>query len=66
MALDSNLALQQKQRERTKLLPFSFVTKYYPAVPNLKQVFMNNWINPGMQSKQKLRRLKFSSGNSSR
>ena len=65
MALDSNLALQQKQRERTKLLPFSFVTKYYPAVPNLKQVLMNNWslirqqpllrksieIHPGMLSK---------------
>ena len=43
MALDSNLALQQEQREQTKFLPFSFVTKYYPTVPNLKQVIMNNW-----------------------
>ena len=43
MALDSNIALQQEQREQTKFLPFSFVTKYYPAVPNLKQVIMNNW-----------------------
>ena len=64
MALDSNLALQQEQREQTKFLPFSYVTKYYPAVPNLKQVIMNNWslirqqpllrinieIHPGMQS----------------
>ena len=42
MAQDSNLALQQKQIERTKLLPFSFVTKDCLAVPNLKHVLMNN------------------------
>ena len=36
-----NLALQQKQREQKKILPF--VTKYHPAVPNLKPELMNNW-----------------------
>ena len=38
---DRNLALQQKQKEQKKILPF--VTKYHPAVPNLKPVLMNNW-----------------------
>ena len=41
MAQDSNLALQQKQIERTKLSPFEI--KYYLAVPNLKRVFIRNW-----------------------
>ena len=40
MAQDSNLALQQKQIEQTKRLPF--VIKYYLEVPNLKRVLMNN------------------------
>ena len=67
MAQDSYLALLKKQGERTKLL--SFVTKYYPAVPNLKQVLMNNWslirqqpllrknieIHPRMQSKAEIK-----------
>ena len=39
---DWNLALQQKQREQKRILPF--VTKYHPAVPNLKSVLMNNWL----------------------
>ena len=38
---DRNLALQQKQKEQKKILPF--VTKYHPAVPNLTPVLMNNW-----------------------
>ena len=38
---DRNPALQQKQKEQKKILPF--VTKYHPAVPNLKPVLMNNW-----------------------
>ena len=38
---DRNPVLQQKQKEQKKILPF--VTKYHPAVPNLKPVLMNNW-----------------------
>ena len=38
---DRKLALQQKRREKKRILPF--VTQYQPSVPNLKQIIMNKW-----------------------
>ena len=35
------LALQQKCKENTRILPF--VTQYRPTVPNLKQILMQKW-----------------------
>ena len=35
------LALQPKQKEDKRILPF--VTTYQPSVPNLKQIFMKKW-----------------------
>ena len=38
---DRKLALQKKQKENKRILPF--VTQYQPSVPNLKQILMKNW-----------------------
>ena len=38
---DRKLALQQKQKENKRILPF--VTQYQPSVRNLKQILMKNW-----------------------
>ena len=38
---DRKLALQQKQKENKRILPF--VTQYQPSVSNLKQILMKNW-----------------------
>ncbi|XP_074633997.1 uncharacterized protein LOC141892561 [Acropora palmata] len=38
---DRKLALQRKQKENKRILPF--VTQYQPSVPNLKQILMKNW-----------------------
>ena len=39
---DRKLALQRKQKENKRILPF--VTQYQPSVPNLKQILMKNWL----------------------
>jgi len=38
---ERKLALQPKQRENKRILPF--VTQYQPSVPNLKQILMRKW-----------------------
>ena len=38
---DRTLALQQKQNEQKRILPF--VTTYHPSVPNLNQILMEKW-----------------------
>ena len=38
---DRESALQQKQKENKRFLPF--VLQYQPSVPNLKQILMKNW-----------------------
>ena len=38
---DRKLALQPKEKENKRILPF--VTQYQPAVPNLKQILMKHW-----------------------
>ena len=38
---ERKLALQPKQREDKRILPF--VTQYQPSVPNLKQILMKRW-----------------------
>ena len=35
------LALQQRRKQNTRILPF--VSQYRPSVPNLKQILMQNW-----------------------
>ena len=35
------LALQQRRKQNTRILPF--VPQYRPSVPNLKQILMQNW-----------------------
>ena len=39
---DRRLALQQRKKTQTKILPF--VTTYHPAVRGLKEILMNNWV----------------------
>ena len=39
---DRRLALQQRKKTQTKVLPF--VTTYHPAVRCLKEILMNNWV----------------------
>ena len=39
---DRRLALQQRKKTQTKILPF--VTTYHPAVRGLKQILTNNWV----------------------
>ena len=34
-------ALQQKNKENKRILPF--VTQYHPSVPNLKEILMSKW-----------------------
>ena len=38
---ERKLALQPKQKENKRILPF--VTIYQPSVPNLKQILMKKW-----------------------
>ena len=38
---DRGKALQQKDKENKRILPF--VTQYQPSVPNLKQILLNKW-----------------------